>query len=497
MIPNFPTTAFGLACVTMQIPLIGKFKRPAPWMLGAAAAGILVISGGTYFAIARLNPKTDISELTVPVQAQDLTVRITASGAVQPVQSVNLSPMTAGRVKQLYVDQGDSVQQGQVVARMDDAEVQAQLVQARANLAQAQAKLAQVRAGSRPEEIAQARSRLAQAEAQLAQTRAGSRPEEIAQARAQVEAAQARVDLTRKRVSRYRYLASQGAETRDRLDEAVTDDRSAQANLKEAQRKLQQVQNGSRPEEIAQSRAEVAAARQELQQFQNGSRPEEIAQAEADVAAAEGQLQGVQVQQANTLIRAPFAGIVTQKYATEGAFVTPTTSASSTSSATSTSVVAVAKGLEVLAKVPEIDIGRIKPEQSVEIIADAYPDQAFKGRVKLVSPEAVVEQNVTSFQVRVAIETGLNKLRSGMNADLTFLGSSLNNALVVPTVAIATQDGQTGVYLPGPDQKPQFHPITIGTSIQDQTQVLEGLKSGQRVFIEFPENQKPPDSEQP
>lgn len=481
----------------MQLPLIGKFKRPAPWMLGAAAAGILVISGGTYFAIARLNPKTDISELTVPVQAQDLTVRITASGAVQPVQSVNLSPMTAGRVKELYVDQGDSVQQGQIIARMDDAEVQAQLVQARANLAQAQAKLAEVRAGSRPEEIAQARSRLAQAEAQLAQTRAGSRPEEIAQARAQVEAAQARVDLTRKRVSRYRYLAQQGAETRDRLDEAVTDDRSAQANLKETQRKLQQFQNGSRPEEIAQSRAEVAAARQELQQVQNGSRPEEIAQAEADVAAAEGQLQGVQVQQANTLIRSPFAGIVTQKYATEGAFVTPTTSASSTSSATSTSVVAVAKGLEVLAKVPEVDIGRIKPEQSAEIIADAYPDQAFKGRVKLVSPEAVVEQNVTSFQVRVAIETGLNKLRSGMNADLTFLGSSLNNALVVPTVAIATQDGQTGVYLPGPDQKPQFHPITIGTSIQDQTQVLEGLKSGQRVFIEFPENQKPPDSEQP
>ncbi len=454
----------------MQLPLIGKFKRPAPWMLGAAAAGILAISGGTYFAIARLNPRTDISELTVPVQAQDLTVRITASGAVQPVQSVNLSPMTAGRVKQLYVDQGDSVQQGQIIARMDDADVQAQLVQARANLAQAQAKLAEVRAGSRPEEIAQARSRLAQAEAQLAQVRAGSRPEEIAQARAQVEAAQAKVDLTRKRVSRYRYLAQQGAETRDRLDEAVTDDRSAQANLKEARQELQQVQNGSRPEEIAQSRAEVAAA--------------------------EGQLQGVQVQQANTLIRSPFAGVVTQKYATEGAFVTPTTSASSTSSATSTSVVAVAKGLEVLAKVPEVDIGRIKQDQSVEIIADAYPDQVFKGRVKLVSPEAVVEQNVTSFQVRVAIETGLNKLRSGMNADLTFLGSALKNTLVVPTVAIATQDGQTGVYLPGPDQKPQFHPITIGTSIQDQTQVLEGLKSGQRVFIEFPENQKPPDSEQ-
>jgi len=475
----------------MQLPLIGKVEKPRRWLVGLTAGSLLLISPATYFVIDRTRPKVDTAELTVPAQAEDLTLRITASGSVVPAESVNLSPKTAGQLAELYVEQGDRVKQGQVIARMDDAELQAQLTQAKARLAQAEAQLAEVRAGTRPEEIAQARARLAQAEAQLAEARAGTRPEEIAQARAQVAAAQAQVDLASKRMERYRYLVNQGAESRDRLDEASTEDRRAKASLREAQRKLQQLQRGTRSEEIQRIQAEVAEARQALTQSQNGSRPEAIAQAEAEAAAARGEVKAVEVQLADTIIRAPFSGTVTQKYATEGAFVTPTTSASSTTSATSTSIVAVAKGLEVLAEVPETDIGQIKPGQTVEIVADAYPDQVFKGRVQLVAPEAVVEQNVTSFEVQVEILTGQDQLRSGMNADVTFLGNELENALVVPTVAIATQKGQTGVFVPDRNNKPQFQPVTIGPTIQTQTQILQGLRPGERVFTELPRDFNP------
>ena len=93
--------------------------------------------------------------------------------------------------------------------------------------------------------------------------------------------------------------------------------------------------------------------------------------------------------------------MVTQRYATEGAFVTPTTSASSTISATSSSIIALAKGLEIIAKVPEIDLSQIKIGQPVEIVADAYPDQVFQGKVKAIAPEAIVEENVTSFEVKI------------------------------------------------------------------------------------------------
>ncbi|PSM45460.1 efflux transporter periplasmic adaptor subunit, partial [Chroococcidiopsis sp. CCALA 051] len=270
---------------------------------------------------------------------------------------------------------------------------------------------------------------------------------------------------------RYRRLTQQGAIAQNELDQYVSESQSAQANLREAQRQLSLLKSGSRPEEIAQRQAVVQAA--------------------------QGELQALQVKLNDTIIRAPFTGLVTQKNASEGAFVTPTTSASSGTSssnsslANSTSIVVLAKGLEVLAEVPEVDVGQIKSGQQVEIVADSYPDRIFKGHVRLVAPEAVVDQNVTSFQVRVALDSGLDKLLSGMNVDLTFLGQNLNDALVVPTVSIVTQEGKTGVLVPGEKNKPEFRPVTIGSSIQDQTQILQGLKQGDRVFLDLPEDQQP------
>jgi HlyD family secretion protein len=455
------------------------------------AAGVVVIGSTTYFIVNRATPRLDIAALTVPVTSRNVTLRIKSSGKVVPVQTVNLSPNTSGLLVELLVDQGDTVKQGQIIARMDNADLQAQLIQARANLAKAEAQLAQARAGSRPEEISQARARLAQAEAQLAAARAGNRPEEIEQARAQVEAAQAKANLTSSRVQRNRELYQQGAISQDKLDEVIADDRSATASLQEVQRRVSLLESGTRSEEIAQRQAAVAEARQALRQLEKGSRPEEIASSEASVAAAGGELKAVQVKLEDTIIRAPFPGVITQKYATEGAFVTPTTSASSTASATSSSIVAIARGLEVLAQVPEVDIGQIKVGQQVEIVADSFPDQVFKGRVRLVSPEAVVEQNVTSFQVRIALVTGQNELRSGMNVDLTVLGEAVQDALLVPTAAIVTdRQGQTGVLIPNQQNEAEFRSVKIGSAVQDQTQIVSGLNEGDRVFLSPPANYK-------
>lgn len=484
-----------MAATYLKLPLIGKVKHPTRWLIGLVAAGAVAI-GSTTYVLVQTRPKLDIEQLTVPVAAKSVTLRINASGKVVPIQSVNLSPKTAGRLVDLLVEQGDRVQAGQIIARMDSSDVQAQLAQARAKLAEAQAQLDKALAGSRPEEISQSRARLAQAEAELAQARNGTRPEEIQQAKAQVAAAQSRVNLTSSRVGRNRNLYQQGAIAQDKLDEVIADDTSAKASLLEAQRRLVQLQSGSRAEEIAQRQAAAAEARASLQQAQRGSRPEDIAQARATVAAARGELKAVEIQFEDTIIRAPFAGLITQKNATEGAFVTPTTSVSSGASnssslANSTSIVVLAKGLEIVAEVPEVDIGRIQPGQQVEIVADSFPDQVFKGHVRLISPEAIVEENVTSFQVRVALDSGTDKLLSGMNVDLTFLGANLKDALVVPTVAIVTENGKTGVLVPGDNNKPEFSPVTIGQSIQDQTQILEGVNVGDRVFINLPKDQQP------
>ncbi|MFB2876932.1 efflux RND transporter periplasmic adaptor subunit [Floridanema aerugineum] len=526
----------------MQIPFIGKkTDQRIPWVAALIAAGLLSVSAGTYVVVNRVTPKTDTAQVTVPVEAKTITLRITASGTVVPIQTVNLSPKTAGRIAELLVEQGDKVKAGDIIARMDNADIQAQLAQAKAALAKAQAQLAEIRAGNRPEEISQARARLSQTQAQLAEARAGSRPEEIAQARfrldqakaqltatqtgnpqqiaqtqAQVQAAQARLDLANQRLKANQSLATQGAISADRLQEVISEYRSATANLEEARRRLVQIQNGTSPAEIAQRQAAVEEAQEALAMLQRGtrseviaqrqaavresqkaldlliagSRPEDIAQAEAGVKEAQARVQQIQVQLNDTIIRAPFDGIVTQRYATIGAFVTPTTSASTSASATSTSVVAIARGLEILAKIPEVDIGNIKQGQPVEVVADAYPDQVFKGKVRLIAPEAIVDQNVTSFQVRVELVTGLEELKSGMNVDLTFLGKQVSGALMVPTVAIVTENGKTGVLLPGENHKSVFRPVTIGSTIQDQTQVLEGLKEGEQIYIDLPKDRK-------
>jgi HlyD family secretion protein len=471
----------------IEVPFIGKIKHPLRWTIGLIVAGSLVVgTTTTYRIVSRGTHEQDISQLTVPVEAQNVTLRITASGNVVPVQSVNISPKAPGVIAQLYVEQGDRVEQGQVIARMDVGEIQAQIQQSRANLAQAQAQLDQARAGSRPQEIEQARARLAQAEAQLAQARAGNRDQEIAQAQAQVNSAQAQATLTQSRVNRYQELTRQGATSQDQLEQYISENQRAIASLEEAQKRLSLLQSGSRDEEITTREAAVTEARAALVLLQNGTRPEEIAQRQAAVKAAEAQLQAAEVRLQDTVIRVPLSGIITQKYANIGAFVTPTTSASTSASATSSSIVAVARGLEILARVPEVDIGRIQPGQQVEIFADAYPDQIFKGNVRLIAPEAVVEQGVTSFQVRVALDTGIEELRSGLNVDLTFLGDRVSDALVIPTVAIVTEQGRTGVLVADDRNQPQFREVTIGAQIQDQTQILQGLQQGDRVFINPP-----------
>ena len=473
----------------IEIPLIGKkLKYPYRWLMGLIASGVLIVGTTTTIkTIQQKNKPLDISKLTVPVEAKSVTVRITASGKVQPVQSVNISPKSPGLLAALNVEQGDTVKQGQIIARMDNSEIKMRILQYEANLEQVKAQLAESQAGSRPEEIAQGKARVDQAQAQLVIIRDGNRLQEIQQAQAQVDSAKASLELTQSRVKRYQDLAKDGAISQDSLEQYVSENSKAKANLEEAQRRLSLLKVGNRNQDIQKQAAIVNQEKEGLRKLENGDRPQEIARLKAAVSSAEAQLKQQQIQLEDTIIRAPFSGIVTQRYATVGAYVSPAISASSDASATSTSIVAVAKGLEVLAKVPEVDIPQVKQGQKVEIAIDAYPDEVFQGRVRLIAPEAVVEQNVTSFQVRVAIDQTANKLRSGMNvSEVTFIGNNIDNALLIPQELIVTKKGKTGVWLLGEKNKPQFKFVTIGANIDNQIQVLEGLKAGDRIFIDLP-----------
>ena len=207
---------------------------------------------------------------------------------------------------------------------------------------------------------------------------------------------------------------------------------------------------------------------------------------EAAVIAARERLEQLEEEQDELQIRAPFAGTITARYAEPGAFVTPTTTASATAGATSSSIVELSKGLEVAARVPESDIGRITPGQLAEIRVDAFPDERFKAQVSEVAPRAEKQDNVTSFEVKLNLLDPPKKLLIGMTADISFQTGRSKERTLVPTVAIVTEAGKPGVLLVDDQQQPSFQPVELGNSSGDKTAILNGLESGTRVFIDLP-----------
>lgn len=407
---------------------------------------LVVVGGGGYYAYSQLTAPTGNQQArrrdrTVTLKRANLPIIVTANGTIQPEKSINVSPKSSGRLKSLLVKEGQSVTAGQILAYMDESNTLGSITQADGNLAAAEASLELLKAGNRPQDIAQARANLVNAQATLEQSEIIYRQNQ--------------------------QLFGQGAIASRDLDASRT---TMEAN-----------------------RARVTQAQEALSLQQAGSRPEDISRAEAQVIAAAGSLQNVQAQLEDTIIRAPFDGVVIRKFADPGAFVTPTTSGSAVSSATASSILALASNNQVVANVAEADIAQIAIGQQVAIQVDAYPTKKFQGRVVSISPQAIVNQNVTSFEVKAEITSEEKQLlRSGMNASLEFKAGELKDVLVVPTVAIVRQQNGTGVFVkPDNSETPVFTPIETGLTVGNQTEVKSGLTGDEKIMVSFPEGSRP------
>ncbi|NEO24352.1 biotin/lipoyl-binding protein [Moorena sp. SIO4A5] len=470
-------------------------NRLAKWLLRLLL--LCLVFGGGYAAyrqrVALPNQQAKTQTQTVSVEKLNLAVTVSANGVIEPERAINLSPKTTGLLKTLLVKEGDRVQKGQILAYMDDSNLTGQLTQAEGQLAERQANLQKLLAGNRREDIAQAQAQLAEAQANLQKLLAGNRREDIAQGLARLEKAQANLQQAEDDLQRKQELATAGAISVEDFNQVRTARDTAEAGVKEAKQALLLLKAGARPEDIAQARARVMQRQQSLKLAKAGARPEDIAQARARVMQAEGAVQNAKAQIADTVIRAPFTGIVARKYADPGAFVSPTTAGSSVLSATSSSILSLASSNQVVtAYVAESNISKIRLGQDVTITVDAYSGKTFTGQVAQIAAQAVVEQNVTSFEVKVAIVSDSQQLlRSGMNVHLEFKVGTLLNALVVPTVAIVRQENATGVFVAGENNQAIFTPIVTGVTANHKTEVKSGLQGTERVFINFPEGFRP------
>lgn len=462
------------------------------WLLGLLLAG--GIAGGGFSIYRTISPSQSVDSqmLTTTVQQKSLPITIAANGTIKPERTINLSPKSSGYLKQLLVKEGDRVQKGQIVAYMDDSNLQGQLIQARADLAHQQANLNKLLNGNRSEEIAQAQAQLSEAQAKLQQLETGNRQEDIAQAQAQLSKAQADLQLAEDDLQRNQSLYTQGAISQQTVVQKRSARDAAQASVNQAQAALTLQRKGTRTEEIAQVRSQVEQRRQALNLLKAGSRPEDIEIARTQVESARGALKTIETQLEDTIIKAPFSGIVTKKYADPGSFVTPTTANSSIEGSASSSILTLASNYQVVAYVDEANIAQLKVGQPVTITADSHPDRSFNGTVSQVAAQATTTANVTSFEVKVALDsTAQELLKVGTNTEVQFQVGQLNNALLVPSAAIVRQQNDTGVYVLGQDQKPIFKSVQIGTTVDEQTQVKSGLSKDDQVLISFPEGMEP------
>jgi HlyD family secretion protein len=356
------------------------WRRRRFWA-GALAAGLLLGGGGTWLR-QRSTAQADLSAYTVLVRSGDLPGVVNAAAELEAQQRVNVSPKRQGILNELFVEEGDQVEAGQPLARMD--------------------------AGDLQERLQELKAQLVSAEAQLERSRSElQRNERLFR--------QSAISLSDYNTVRSTFLVEQAA-----------------------------------------------------------------------VNAARDRLEARRVEEEDLIVRAPFSGVVTQRFADPGAFVTPTTTAAAVEGATSSSIVELSQGLEVVAKVPESDIGRVRKGQQASVRVDAFPDRRFAARVKRITPRAVKLNNVTSFDVYLTFVEPTPELRIGMTADVGFQTGLLQARTLVPTVAIVTENGRPGVLLVGADQQPSFQPVELGSSGGKDTEIISGLEPGTRVFIDLP-----------
>lgn len=478
---------------SVLVPEVKKKKGRRNWL--SWLIGLCLLGGigyAVYYQVTVVSHQQARRRvLTKPVEKQSLTITVSANGTVKPERSINLSPKNSGILKSLLAKEGDIVKQGQIVAYMDDSNLRGQLTSAQGQLAQAEANLQKAIAGNRPQDIAQGQGVLDEAQANLQKVQAGNRSQDIAQAQAQLQNTQAALSKAEDNFLRNQQVYKAGGISLQTLNQSRADRDSAQATVNSAQQALGLQKAGSRPEDIDQARAVVKQRQQALALLKAGTRQEDIDAARAQVTSARGSLQNIQAEINDTVIRAPFDAVVTKKYADPGAFVTPTTASSDVASSSSSSILSLASTNEVVANLAETNISKISLGQKVSIQADAYPGKTFEGKVNQIAAQAIVEQNVTSFEVRVSLSDPQRLLRSGMNAEVDFQVGQVENVLVVPTASVVRQENATGVFVAGENNKPVFTRIETGVTANNFTEVKSGLRGNERVLLSFPPGSRP------
>lgn len=348
-----------------------------------AAIAVVVIAacagGGWYYYHTQQQAQQQAAVETAQVERMNLTSKVSATGTIRPVDSVEVSPKITARISQVLVKENDQVTAGQTVATLDGKDYQAKYDQA-----------------------------------------------------------QYKVTNTRLDYERYKTLYDQGAGTKQTLDNAEYEYKTALSNL----------------------------------------------------SAAESDL-------AETTITAPMSGVVVGEPKPAG-----TMAVQGNSNPTVIMRIADTSKKQIMAKIDETDIGNIKVGQDATFTVDTYTNQTFTAHVSKISQtdtsntwdtngtsssssSSSSSASVIYYYVTLDVDDPDDVLRLGMTARVEINTAEKEDALVVPIAALKTNDNGSYVLRVNASGQTEQVPVTTGIYSDEYVEILSGLSEGDRVSVSY------------
>jgi multidrug efflux pump subunit AcrA (membrane-fusion protein) len=423
----------------------------------------LILGGGGWLVLQRQSARSagnDQPTETAVVQRGNLSITVEAAGSLTPPTEFTLAFPVAGKVYEMPAIEGQTVKQGDVLARLEDnlqAEADFQTLFTDAGVAQVE--LAAVNAQKASDDaLGDLKYRigsntyywegqLKQAEETLTVLDADSNASAEQKTEAQKAVDEARIKRDYFLKQNLDYLEKEDDWRPDALDIAL-----ARSNWENAKVALQD----------AQTALEIVKAGPQALQSPLTALGKEMAR-----------LEGIRQKVENTRLTAPADGVVTTVYYQVGEFANPGTKAIALSDLNT---------LEAEVNLDETDVSRIQVGMPVAVSVDAFPGQQLIGQVTEIALSANVQSGVVLYPVTVRVEAGSLPLRSGMTVNVTFPIEERKDTLIVPFRAVETEGGQAFVALQITAGS-QRVPVTLGLITDTQIEILNGVSEGDVVAV--------------
>ncbi|WP_019499831.1 HlyD family secretion protein [Pseudanabaena sp. PCC 6802] len=365
--------------------------------------GILAIAGAGFAAWSLLKPPADRG--------------LHASGRLEGYET-DVAAKTGGRISFIAVREGDKVKQGQVLVRIDDSEVQAQLRGAKAQVASAQDSVQQVfwQINTIENQIRASQLNVSQSQ-QDAQGRSLQAQANVAATEAQLQQSLAQLKLAKQDRDRYAQLVKEGAVTSQRFDQAQTTYESALATVAANQKQVNAAKGALTLAESSQYNPSIQSAQLDALLSQQKQVNAQLKAAQSNVKNALANQQLIEAQIAYLTIASPIDGVVTARTREPGAVVT--------NGQTVLTLVDL-NSVYLRAYVPQGDIGRVRVGQTARVFLDSDPQRPLAAKVAAIDAEASFTPENIYFQkdrvkqvfgIKITIDNPGGFAKPGMPAD--------------------------------------------------------------------------------